>query len=180
MTVRFKLVILSSFAILWGVLEGAAAVKGIRPEDVYVADSRKTHRYVRDGLVVGGDQAVNDITIKNIRLAKGGRNYERLIIDIQGNRDGDPNRIFRPPYYQIAVKPIENQLVMTIWGRPKLEFSARSVKEKLKMLRHVRAAALFPILEEDRWTFVIEARKAREIEVFELSDPVRIVVDIKK
>ena len=43
----------------------------------------------------------------------------------------------------------------------------------------VLSEMLYPRLEEDVWTFAMELRGERPVEVFELKDPVRIIVDIR-
>jgi hypothetical protein len=38
---------------------------------------------------------------------------------------------------------------------------------------------LYPKLEEDSWTFALNLASDRPVEVFELKEPVRIIVDVR-
>ena len=73
----------------------AVAHAELRPEKVYVAENRKTQTYIKDGLIVGGDQAIQDVIVKDIRRAKNPL-FERIVIDLEGNQGGEPAVIQRP------------------------------------------------------------------------------------
>jgi hypothetical protein len=150
----------------------------LRPEKVYIAEARKTQTYIKDGLIVGGDQAIQDVVVKDIRRAKNPL-FERIVIDLEGNQGGEPAAIQRPPYYQVAVTPDENRLVFTVWGKPKLTLDAKKVLAAFKNSRSIEAVQLFPKVEKDSWTFALDMKAAQAVEVFELSDPVRIIIDIR-
>ena len=150
----------------------------LRPEKIHLAEARKNQAYVKDGLIVGGDRAIDDVVVKNIRRAPNS-GFERWVIDLEGNRSGEPAAIQRPPYFQVAVTPDEKRLIFTLWGKPKLGFDSRKTIAALKKSPLVEDVALFPRLEDERWMFAINLKSGRPIEVFELSNPVRIIVDIK-
>jgi hypothetical protein len=150
----------------------------IRPEKVFVADSKKTKAYIRDGLIVGGDRAIDDVVVKDIRRAKN-PDFERIVIDLEGTQNGKATGIQRPPYYQFAVTPDERRLVVTIWGRPKLNFNSKKVVAAFKKSSVIQKVMLFPKLEDQSWTFVFELKSDSPVEVFELSNPVRVIVDIQ-
>ena len=156
----------------------AAAAKGLEPEKVFVADSQKTRFYVPDGLVVGGDEAIDDVVVLDIRHAVK-KGFERMVIDLEGNRNGESASINRPPYYHVAVSPVMNRLVFTIWGKPKLAFDAKKVKDSFKGSKLVKKVELLPVLERDRWSFIVHLKDHQSVEVFELSDPVRVIADIR-
>src|SRR5262249_42795512 len=115
---------------------------------------------------------------KNIRRAPN-TGFERWVIDLEGNRSGEPVAIQRPPYFQVAVTPDEKRLVFTIWGKPRLEFDSKKVVTALHRSPLVQDIELFPRIEDERWTFSVDLKAGRPVEVFELSNPVRIIVDIK-
>ena len=151
----------------------------LRPDKVHVADAKKNLSYIRDGLFVGGDKAIDDVVVKDIRRAANPGGYERVVIDLQGTKNGEPAAIPRPPYYQVAVTPDEKRIVFTIWGKPKLGFDSRRVVEAFRKSAVVRNVVLLPKVEDNTWTFVFELKGDSPVEVFELSDPVRIIMDIK-
>lgn len=150
----------------------------LKPESVYVADNRKTKAYLYDGMVTGGDRAIDDALVLGIRHAFN-KGFERMVIDLEGNRNGEPTAIERPPYYQVAVSPEYKRVTFTVWGKPKLAFDSKKVVRSFKKSKLVKRVELLPLLEKDRWMFSLEFRREPKIEVFELGSPVRIIVDFK-
>ena len=151
----------------------------MKPERVHVADLKKTQAYVKDGLIVGGDRAVDEVVVKDIRRASN-RGFERIVIDVDGSHNGDAVAVARPPYYQVNVSPDERRLIFTIWGNPKLGFNAKKVIQSFKKSRAISGLELLPRLEDDSWTFVMNLKEGRSVEVFELTKPVRIIVDVRE
>lgn len=183
MTMRFslklRLFIASALALFSVAIPRTGwASADLRPDRIHVADEKKNLAYIRDGLIIGGDQAVNEFVVKNIRRATNA-GYERVVIDLEGNRNGEPTAISRAPYFQIAVTPDEKRLVFSLYGRPKLGFDSRKVLQAFRKSALVQNVVLLPRLEEDVWTFVLELRKGAPVEAFELGNPVRLIVDLK-
>jgi hypothetical protein len=172
-------VFLAGIVMVSWALPPRAARADLRPEKVFTADAKKTKFYIRDGLITGGDRAVNDVVIKDIRRGKNPAGFERIVIDLEGNRNGEPMAIPRPPYYQISVTPDERRLVFSVWGNPKLGFDSRKVAAAFKSSSVIEGVQLFPRLEDDVWMFVLEMRHEHPVEVFELANPVRIILDIR-
>ncbi len=156
----------------------SASEAAIRPEQFHTAEPRKTNFYVRDGVFVGGDRTVSDIIVRDIRRATNS-GFERIVVDLESSRDGDRIAIERPSYYQVAVSPEERRLVFTLWGQPRLAFDATKVARSFKKSKAASRLELFPLLEEQSWTFAVSLREGHEVEVFELKNPVRVIVDIK-
>jgi hypothetical protein len=77
------------------------------------------------------------------------------------------------------VTPDERRLVFTVWGNPKLGFDSKKVLAAFKKSKAVENIVLYPRVEENLWTFAMELRSGNPVEVFELADPVRIIVDIR-
>ncbi|OFZ82180.1 MAG: hypothetical protein A2583_07680 [Bdellovibrionales bacterium RIFOXYD1_FULL_53_11] len=163
-----------SFGVVYPLFSGAT----LRPDKIHTADARKTDVYITDGVFTGGDRAVDDVIVKDIRRSPN-PGYERIVIDITGNRAGDSTAIKRAPYYQVAFSPEEKRIMFTIWGKPKLAFDAGRVVAAFKKSRIVSAVELFPKLEDGSWTFVLGLKNGRQLEVFELTDPARIIADIR-
>lgn len=150
----------------------------LNPEAVFIADSRKTNHYVRDGLITGGDRAINDIVVQNIRHSRN-QGYERVVIDIQGNRSGEPAAVERPPYFQVEVSPEMKRVIFTVWGKPKVGFDAKKILTGFTKTNVFSEIELLPVLEKDRWSFVMNLKKGHSVEVFELKNPVRVILDFK-
>ncbi len=167
----------ASFAILISGAQAPARAE-VKPDRVFTAEARKTEKYVKDGMIVGGDKAIDDVAVKDIRRASNS-GFERIVIDLDATRGGQEPAIQRPPFYQVAVTPDEKRVVFTIWGKPRLEFDAKKVIAAFKKSAVVQNVALLPRVDEDSWTFAFELKGDHPVEVFELSNPVRITMDIK-
>lgn len=150
----------------------------LKPEKIHLADARKTKFYLKDGLVVGGDRAINDVVVKDIRRALN-PGFERIVIDLSGNKNGESVAIPRPPYFQVAVTPDEKRLTFTVWGKPKLAFDAKKILQAFKKSPVVSSVELYPRVEDESWTFVMAIKGGKPVEVFELSNPVRVIVDVR-
>lgn len=167
-------------ALLLAALIGANSSLGaIRPDKVWIAEGKKTERYLSDGLYTGGDRRIDEVAITEIRRATN-KGFERIVIDLEGSRKGEPVAIPRPPYYQVAVSPEERRLVFTIWGRPRLDFNAKKVIQAFRKSAVVERVELLPRLEEHSWTFALSLKSGKSVEVFELTNPVRVILDIRK
>ena len=154
------------------------ALASVQAEKVFVAEAKKNGHYLQDGLITGGDQAVDGVLVREIRRANNGT-YERWVVDLEGTRRGEPVAIARPPYYQVAVNAEEKRLVFTVFGNPRLGFDARKVLQQLKKSPFVESVDLMPKLEDESWTFVVAMKAPRPVEVFELGKPVRVIIDFK-
>jgi hypothetical protein len=160
-------------------LTGLASVGSIKPELVYPSEFKKTKFYIKDGLFVGGDKATRDIVVTDVRFSKNAE-YERIVVDLKANRAGELGDLERSPYYQVAVSPDMERLVVTIWGNPKLEMNTSKLLMSLKKSNLIKRAEVLPILEKDRWSFIFYLKNKASVEVFELKEPVRLIVDVKK
>lgn len=159
-------------------LESVTATAAIDPTKVHVADVEKNNSYIQDGMVVGGDRAINEVVIHDIRRAMNS-GFERIVLDLEGTRNGEPAAIPRPPYYQVAVSPDRRQLVLSVWGSPKLSFDSKKIVRSFKRSPYVKQVELYPVLNDEVWTTVLHLKEDRPVEVFELADPVRLIVDIR-
>jgi hypothetical protein len=156
----------------------AIAAAELKPDKIHVAEGKKSQFYIRDGLVVGGDKAIDQVVVRDIRRAANS-GFERIVVDLEGLNNGETVGIPRPPYYQIAVSPDERRLVMTLWGRPKLAFDSKKVIAAFKKSVVVQNVVLLPTLEENTWTFAFELKKGQPVEVFELTNPTRVIIDVR-
>lgn len=167
-----------SFGLLGFLLIPLSGFAELRPDKVYLAESKKTEAYIRDGLVTGGDRAIQEFLVRDIRRATNA-GYERIVIDLEGSRGGESVAIERPPYFQVAVTPDEKRLIFTAFGKPTLGFDAKKVHGAFKRSALVDQVTLLPALDEGWWTFSIGLKEGHSVEIFELKNPVRIIVDIR-
>lgn len=157
----------------------ASARAGVDPNRIFFAEGSQKKTFIRDGVVVGGDSAVDHVVIQDLRFANNG-GAERLVMDLEGNADGRPLGIERPPYYQIEFTADMRRIVCTVFGKPTLAFDAAKFLAALKKSALISKVELLPVVEKDRWNFVLELKSKVQLEVFELKKPVRIVMDLKK
>lgn len=150
----------------------------IRPEQIYTADSKKNQKYIHEGIILGGDRSMIDIVVKDIRRAKNS-GFERIVIDLTRTQNGEPTEIKHPPYYQLAVFPDERRFTLSLFGKPKLDFNPKKVLSTFKHSHVIQKVDLLPRLEDDSWTTSFELKSDSSVEVFELSQPTRIIIDVK-
>lgn len=135
--------------------------------------------YLSEGAFTGGDQSSNDFTITNVRVAANPSGYDRVVIDLSGNQLGEKTTLKRPPFYWVEMNPTTKKVVVTLFGKPKLDFSTLSSIQAAKKTRFIDEIEFTPLASQDRWTWAIHTHKSAKVEVFELTDPARIIIDLK-
>ena len=119
--------VLCSLVASFGVLVTASASAALEPSRVFQAEGRKTEHYISDGVIVGGDPAIQSVRVREIRRAANPK-FDRIVIDLEASRsDGEPTALARPPHYQVSINPEEKRLIYTIWGSPQFDFNAPKV-----------------------------------------------------
>lgn len=80
----------------------------------------------------------------------------------------------------MAVTPDERRLIFTLWGNPKLGFNPKKVLSAFKNSSVIQSISLLPQLENELWMFVLELKTDSAVEVFELTNPLRVIMDIQQ
>ena len=171
-----------AFGVLTLVFPGSlsAGVPDIQPEKFTTAEARKTTSYVQDGVIIGGHRMISDFVIKDIRRSMNPK-FERIVIDLKGGINGEAAAVPRPPYYQVAVAPEEKQVIMTFWGKSQLDFNSKKVAALFKANSMIEKLSFYPPqLEQNTWTVDFRLKKSAKVEVFELDNPTRIIMDIQR
>jgi hypothetical protein len=135
--------------------------------------------YLSEGAFTGGDRLSSDFTVSNVRVATNPAGYDRIVIDLSGNHQGEKSELSRPPFYLIEVDPSDKRILVTLYGSPKLDFSTLSSIQSAKKTKRVSNLEFTPIANKDRWTWAIHTRHTAKVEVFELTNPARIIIDLK-
>lgn len=164
--------------LILGSQSSSAAVAGLKPDHVFVADAKKSKSYIGDGVIVGGDWAIDQVVVSGIRRAAN-PGYERVVIDLEANRGGESAVMDRPPYYHVAVSGQSKRVVVTVMGKTKLSFDIKKVAAAFEKSILVEKVELLPLIEKDRWAFALNLKQAGSVEVFELSKPTRIILDLQ-
>jgi hypothetical protein len=157
----------------------SSALAQVDTENFHQALKLKKNFYLKTGVVSGGDSTSSDFVVKQIRSAKNPEGYDRLVIELSGNEAGGTSTLKRPPYYQVQVDSATQSIHATLYGKPKLDFSAQSTVAQAKKTTTIEKINLMPMVDADRWTWTIKTRAGTKAEVFELTDPARIIVDLK-
>ena len=65
-----------------------------------------------------------------------------------------------------SLGPPENKrIAVTIWGKPKLAFDFKKIERRFKKSNVIEKVELLPLLENDRWTFVLHLKGDYPIEI---------------
>lgn len=140
----------------------------------------KKNFYLGDGSFTGGDRASSDFTVSNVRVASNPEGYDRVVIDLSGNRLGEKSKLSRPPFFLVEVDPALKRINVTLYGKPKIDFSTMTALRASRKGTVIKEFEFIPLVEQDRWTWVIHTFQAPKAEVFELTDPARIIIDVKR
>ncbi len=131
----------------------------------------KKDLYITEGAISGGDRTSSNYKISAIRLAQNPAGYDRIVLDF--------DQLKRPPFFMVENLGVAKKLVVTVYGRPKLDFSTQSSMQAAKKTRTVSAIEFIPLVDIDRFQFSLSTKSPIKSEAFELSDPARIIIDLK-
>lgn len=135
--------------------------------------------YLSEGAFTGGDRTSGDFTVSNVRVAANPAGYDRVVIDIAGNHQGEKSPLNRPPFYLVEMDPSDQRVIVTLYGKPKLDFSTMASNQSAKKAKVIDELEFTPLANKDRWTWAIHTRQVAKAEVFELTQPARIIIDLK-
>ena len=135
--------------------------------------------YLSEGAFTGGDRTSGDFSVSNVRVAANPAGYDRVVIDLSGNHLGEKSTLTRPPFYLVEVDPADKRVLVTLYGKPKLDFSTMNSIQSAKKAKVIRELEFTPLANQDRWTWVIHTHQTPRAEVFELTQPARIIIDLK-
>lgn len=140
----------------------------------------KKELYYNNGAITGGDRGFADFRITQIRMSSSPEGFDRVVLDFSGNNNGAKVPLAHPPYYQVEVNGSQKVIHITLYGKPKLEFSTTAVTKAAKRTKNISKVELLPVVEQDRWTFSLRTQPGVKVEVFELTDPARLILDLKR
>jgi hypothetical protein len=162
-----KLIRLALFALLFSVPARAQFDEsGFRQ-----ALKLKKGAYLSNGSVSGGDRQSSDFQVVSVRAASNPEGYDRLVIDL--------GKVKRPPFFLIQNDGNADRILVTLYGKVKLDFSSQSAIQAARKTKTIKKLEFLPLLEEDRWVFSAHTQGPVKMEVFELTDPARIIIDLK-
>ena len=167
------------FGILFLAISSPAFAQ-FKSENFRQALKLKKEFYLKDGTFTGGDRNSADFRVKDIRIAQSPAGYDRVVLELSGNAKGEKISLSRPPFYLIELNSTARLITITLYGKPKLEFSIPNALQATRKSKTITKVNFIPLVNEDRWIWTIETQVPVKTEVFELSDPARIILDLKK
>jgi hypothetical protein len=127
--------------------------------------------YLKEGSFSGGDRLSSNATITNVRVAANPEGYDRIVVDF--------SKLERPPFFLVQNDPHAHRVVTTLYGKVKAEFSTQSAIQAAKKTKSIKKIEFLPVVETDRMVFSVEVQGSVKTEVFELTGPARIIIDLK-
>ena len=139
----------------------------------------KKNIYLSEGSLTGGDRSISHFRVAQVRVAANAAGYDRIVLEIQGNESSTQSKLTHPPFYLVENDPDNKRVIITLYGKPTLDFSRQASEQQARKTKHISSLEFLPLVEEDRWTWVIHTQVPVKTEVFELSEPARIIIDLK-
>jgi hypothetical protein len=140
----------------------------------------KKEIYRAEGAFSGGDRNSSDFRVTQVRVAANPAGYDRVVIDFSGNAMGEKSGLSRPPFYMVEIDGSNHKVNVTVYGKPKLDFSTQTAIQSARKTKTISKLNFVPLVNTDRWTWSIETQSAVKAEVFELTNPARIIIDLKR
>ena len=143
------------------------------------AGGNKTQNYITDGFFAGGDRSVTATKLKDIRRAKSGEGFERIVFDLEPLTD-DRHAV---PYFQVQPAVGGDGLVVSIWGDVAYDFDGKKIRKAFEKSANVKRLNILPQVEDGLAMIELvldsgKSDKKAKFEVFRLTQPARIIVDI--
>ena len=139
----------------------------------------KKNAYTGEGSISGGDRATSDFRVSQIRVAANPAGYDRIVLEIEGNEGGEKSLVSTPPFYLVENDPSNKLVIVTLYGKSKLDFSRQTATQQARKTKYISKLDFLAVVDEDRWTWTIHTQVPVKTEVFELSNPARIIIDLK-
>ena len=141
----------------------------------------KKDAYVGEGSISGGDRNSADFRVSQIRIAPDAKKgYDRVVVELSGNSGGEKSNLARPPFFLVELDGANHRVNVTVYGKPKLDFSTQMAIQAAKKTKTISKLKFIPLVNPDRWTWSIETQTPVKAEVFELTDPARMIIDLKR
>ncbi len=148
--------------------------------DVRQALMAKKNVLLGAGAFTGGDGTLKDFRVTAMRAGTSPEGYDRFVIDLIGNEKGVASPLNRAPRFHVENIPATKQVVISLFGKPKVEASLANAQASVRKTKFVEALQVYPVLDDGTFALTLKTSEAVRTEVFELSKPSRIIIDLKK
>jgi hypothetical protein len=132
----------------------------------------KKNAYTGEGSITGGDRSTENYHVSQIRVAANPAGYDRVVVEISPS-------LAQAPFYLVENDPTNKHILVTLYGKPKLDFSRQTTTQQARKSKFLSKFEFLPIVDDDRWSYIIHTHVPVKVEVFELSNPARIIIDAK-
>ena len=139
----------------------------------------KKNIYFSDSTISGGDGSVSDFRVSQIRLAANKDGYDRIVLELQGNDSGSKSALTIPPFYMVENDSNNKRVLITLFGKVKQEFSRQIASQQARRTKFISHLEFLPLVDTDRWSWLVYTQVPVKAEVFELTSPSRIIIDLK-
>jgi len=150
------------------------AAHQIEDADIFVESPVKSQNFQ------GGTDAQN-LDLAMIRLGENNET-ERLVLDSykRSNATHTPSiKAKKSGRYQMSYSPSQHRITATLHGYNALSALNKNEVKRFPASRYIQEIILLSHPDPERYTFAIVLKRDAAVNIFELQDPARIVIDIK-
>jgi hypothetical protein len=124
-------------------------------------------------IITGGDSALKHSYVVDIRYGRQ-PGFDRYVIDLATDESK------RPPFYHAFRNSKTNQIKITVLGEIQPELNHPKIRRALSRSRWVDQIDVGAHSSKEYWTLDFQVQPGLVVDIFELSSPPRIVIDLKK
>lgn len=157
-----------------------SAMASIRPSLRHDAGKDKQDNYIEEGFFSGGDKSVTSVKLTEIRRGpiSAKQKYERVVLQLQPQSENSGT----VPHFLVQAAPAENRFVVSIWADVSYDFDRDRVAKDFAKSKFIKRVNVLPRVEDGiaMVEVTLNEQKGRKpkVEVFRLSNPPRIIMDI--
>lgn len=138
----------------------------------------KTNAYKTEGFFAGGQRSVTAVKLKDVRHSSNKGSFERIVFDLEPMVEDT----VKMPFFQVQLSPDEGRMVLSIWADVQYDFNAKKTEKLFSKSPHFKKMNIVPRVEDGLATveFLINTAKNKKpkVEVFQLAQPPRIIIDV--
>lgn len=165
-----------AIALLTGTLISFNSLAAFSPHEVMPAGRSKQEVYVMDAIVRGGDPTAVGAELSAVRWGKQA-GFERIVFDIKRAEGAAKDLI--PPYFQVGLTPATKKIILDVRGIRERQISNENFAQMSQKSALVKGAYLVPKIQGELASIEFQLKRSAEVETFVLTNPPRIVMDIR-
>lgn len=146
------------------------------PVERHVVSGSKSGHYFSEGLFAGGDKTVTSAKLRDIRRGPNPKlGFERVVLDLDS--DAQAGML---PHFEVNAVPAEGKILVSIWADVNYDFDGAKVQKAFAKSTRILRVNPLPRVEDGLTIieFFTKPQKKVKVEVFKLSNPGRIILDL--